>query len=676
MAGIFDPGIFDSGIFDDSSAALTVSVPAAVVTVSAPVPGIGPPLTVSIPAAVVTVSGPAPALPSVIRVPAALITVTGPAPVPYSVGTTITVEIPAALITLSVHVTPAIRISVPAATVTLTASAPHSGILIAVPPAIVTLNAHPPYVTRAGAGIRTGPVRVFIGFHEILYPSLEAGLWTEEVLGGVSAAGLVVHDRTLTGFDPEPHEDVLITVRATGWVLFHGETIAPAFDIEPVREYPVWTISCAGYKLAERLVGAPNGNQYWRPNATEPYQPIDADAISAGNDQVTVRNWLDAYFRFPDGSAARTTTYVHNYVPGAFLGAEENIMWLYNATTDLQAALESLAAAAEDVNVQFGLWADDELYWLGIPDWRDLTAGGSQGDLPSSPIDFGTGGVSIRLKLSGTKDGSAMPEKLYVQGATTYVLADDGGTVVKGGSGWYPDLPWKYERQAYLGAPSAWSETNRNRIAGFAMRRAAHSTLRANLAINEANTGGLRPGMVANVSDPRLPGSMQNGSGTGRFVIQRVHTTVSHGIDPATGNPHNFATDIDIGDGAAARIGQWTTRQRVSTTAVGPLAQPPIVTWVTDWQDFGAIGSNETRTFVSTPVNGKGDPWGPPGMPITFVVHAHDSDGNVVLSEGSTDPVTTVTDQDGKARGTFSSSLTRDDLYYAIEVQSVQEPAV
>lgn len=503
------------------------------------------------------------------------------------------------------------------------------------------------------------PVRVYLDGNEIDGNLVEWSLTCDEVLGGVGTATWILNDKGLTGIEIEPHQDVKFVIRSSGWVLWHGETMAPSWLIRPAQTFLTWTVPCRDYNgaLTERLVGAPDGTNFWRPTATDPYRPIDPVATSYATDDVTVQFWVGHYLVI--GAAIDTTTYVHRYIDNAFLGAPENVMNLYDAMTDLQSALLTLASAAT-VNIQFGLCADDKFRWLAIPPWQDLIGGGDTGDLPLAPYAIGTGGVEP-MTLTATKDGQAMPEAVYAQGATTFVL-DDMLNPVAGGSGWRPDVPDASLRQAYLAAPGAWSEINRNAIGDSAYRRAQYPTLRGSLTLQGFD--GWRPYQAVVISDPRMPDSLQDGT----FVIQRVQTTLYSGT-----NVREYT--IDFGDGPSGAASTYATRQQIAPVAVGPAALPPIVTWVVDWQDYGPIAANETRNLVSTPVNGKGDPWGPPGMPVSFVVHATDTDGNPVAAEGSCSPSSTTTDKDGKARTVFSSSTTRSDLYYTVEVDSLVTPA-
>lgn len=528
------------------------------------------------------------------------------------------------------------------------------------------VEADPP---TAGGGL--SPLRLFID-------SLEVGAveWSangEEVLGGIGRATVVVQDRLLTDWEPRPHADVVITIRDTGWRLFHGEIMLATLSLPPGMPIRRWELQCRDYngQLDERLVGAPV-QVFWRPNDTEAYRAHDPAAVSGGTDEVTIEQWADAYFRFPDGTTVDTDEYVFEYVPNSVLGAEEFILHLEDATTTLRGAVDLLAAMA-DVNVQDWIDPDKKWHHQAIPAWPDLIDNDDPTDLDDAPYgivdladnpdgttEIGHAGITI------TVDGQTMPEQLYAQGATGYVYDPNVSvTVVVGGSGYLDDgIADPAKRQAYLPIPDAWEQTRRDAVLIAAMTRAVRAALRATVWVTgwrDPATGwesrdGWRVGQRLPVSETalqRLPVSMRPG---GRFVIQRVAWSL---IPRGNDIPAHLRYGLDIGDGAIARISQ---RQRNQIEAPrGPAAQKPVVEWVVDALDLKPLAADESLDLVFYPRNGKGEAWAPPGMPVEFHVEARDADpasptyGDIVLAQGSFSPGTTTTDEDGRARTTFTA---------------------
>lgn len=651
---LFDPGIFDPGIFDVGN--ITVNVPAATITLTGPAPDIGT-IRIVVPAASLTLSGQSPA--SAVLVPRALVTLSSVAP-------RTAYRVPAAVITTSAPV-PTVR----------------SGTVVQVPAATVYLGVQA-RVSYGASGLT--PIRVYIGGIEVSDDVLWA-VQTEEILGGTGSAQFIVHDASNT-FDPTTHLEVFIDVRATGWPLFHGETMSPQFDIEPGRDYAAWTIPCRDYnaQLAERLMGAPDGGQFWRPDVFTPYIAVDPTAISAGTDRGTVQTWIRNYFRLPNGIVPDTGTYVGEYIDNAYLGAAANIMWLYTATTTLQSALEELASNAE-VNVQFWLMPDDRFAWLQIVPWQTLTAGGSQGDLPSAPNELGGEGIAIRLRMTGTKDGSSQPQALYVQGATGYTISDDATVVVAGGSGWYPSAPATTMRQAYLSSPQSWTEERRDRIADAAWRRSLAPTFRGSLTVIEENMGGFRAGQVVTVTDHRLPESVSSGfvlggvpgdgfadltwATSGRYVIQRVQTSL------LPGSTH-LSTVLDFGDGPVSRI-SGATRNTISDHAaeIAERAKPIVADLFVDFADISPTKAGDRRRFTVTPQNELAAYWKLEGSLINFAVTVYDADTEAIVltSDASVSPSSAAADRDGRARGELVCDSARDDLKYEVSAYITVVPA-
>lgn len=289
---------------------------------------------------------------------------------------------------------------------------------------------------------------------------MEWSMTTEEVLGGAGRATLVVQDRTNT-WEPEPHWDVQVVVRGTGWVLWRGEIVTEPEELPNKMPWRKWNIDCADYnnELEQRLVGAFDGKTWLDPGGFGFFVNIDPFASSLATDKLTVQQLLDHYIRV-DGTALETTTYVNEYLADFF-----PISWEYST---LQKALEDLAARILD-NLQF--WVDPDLnfHWITIPAWQDLATDAvttsidetvssmaSLGpEAPSdefvlAPVELSDDGLATGFSdLKFTFDGSAMPEQIYVRGATGYVYnsppipaVDETKTVVKAP---VPGSPASYE---------------------------------------------------------------------------------------------------------------------------------------------------------------------------------------------------------------------------------------
>lgn len=554
----------------------------------------------------------------------------------------------------------AITSTPPAGVVTTTgAAATLMGIVVILTSGVVTTTG---FAFTTTSSIAEGPVRLFLDGQEIGGDTIEWDMTTEEILGGIGTGHLTVQDRAplTSGWEPRAHMDVLVTIRSSGWVLYHGETLQPSLTLAPALGYRIWKMECQDYnaQFAQRLLGAATDTAY-RFSVDQPYIFIDADAVSYATDKITVQQWIDHYLKIPYGTID-TSTYVFEYVDNAFLGAEENIMWLYAAYTDLQSALEELASTAE-VNVQGWLMPDDKYAWLAVPTSQSLVALGDPGDLPAAPVALGVGGTSI-MSLEVQKDGRAMPQVLFGQGATGYTLDPDTGQPVAGGSGWYPSgPPSPYQRQAYVSIPNAWTEERRDRLLAAAYRRGQSETIR--MTITTQGVDGWRAGQYVDVTEPMLPPSMQDGSGTGRFVIQRVATALYAGTDTRV-------YTLDLGDGPTGRIAQYANRDwniYHPKRAVGPAAKPITFQLFVETKDETPVKAGDRRAYKATPQNGVAEYWTLAGLPYIFGVDVFDSDGALVDAmdtDATVDPTSATSDINGNGFFDLVADTTRDDLQY------------
>lgn len=497
----------------------------------------------------------------------------------------------------------------------------------------------------------------------------------EEVVGSVGRATVTIQDRDVdSAFEPEPHTSVLIRIRSSGWVLFRGESMVSRVELPPGVPWRRWVIECRDYngQIGERLVGAPPGGIYWSLTPEDPPQPIDPSGMSWATDAASIQNWVDSYMLLPTGEPIDTATHVHEYVPNDILGDPRYIMNVQQDMTTLADMVSRLAAMA-DVNVQDWICPDRHWHHVEIPPWEGIAGAG---DLELAPYELwdrvyapdGTTAIG-HAGINFEFDGQTMPEKVYAQGATTFVF-DGENPEVTGGSGWVPGLPNRTERQAYLSIPDAWDQTRRDLVAGSALLRAADPVMRASVEVRGwmdpdthqlESRDGWRAGMVVTIRDPRLSATMKS---VQDFVIQRVGWSLVAGT-------RLISYSLGFGDGPPSRGAQ----RRVNEIDKKPKPKKPIVTWVVDAKSVGDIAPDESRDLVFTPVNGLGEPWGPPGLPVEFRAQAYDSDTEVeVLGQGSFDPDSTTTDDDGKARTTFTAG-SQENLYYKLFCESDIGPA-
>lgn len=509
---------------------------------------------------------------------------------------------------------------------------------------------------------------------EVLWDGVEIGgiEWNangREILGGIGSATITAQDRNVDStWEPRAHHDVKIRIRATGWVLFHGESLQPRLELPPGMPWRRWVVPCRDYnaQLAERLVGAPAGSIFQGdPNDPDLHYPVDPSAVSASTDEVTIQEWYTDYFLLPDGTPVDTATYVFEYVPNGILGDPRFAIDEQDGMTTLAGMIAALAALA-DVNVQDWLDPDDNHHHQAIPAWEALIGEDPPADLDAAPFELwdrvyepdgetaiGHGGITVEL------DGQTMPEVVYVQGKTTFVY--NGGDVTTGGSGWYPDPPNRMQRQAYLAVPDAWDQSRRDIVAAAALERAGSEILRTVVKVVgwlDPATGqlesrdGWRCGQLLTIRDPRKPYRMRLAE---RFVIQEVAWRQLEGTEV-------FVYDLAIGDGPPQR----SSERRVNDIPTGEKAKPPMFRWVpVDAEDLPDIVAGSVVELVFTPNDRFDETVYPVGMPVTFRVVAYDEDENVVPDQGSCDPASTTLDTDGRARTTFTAGDI-EDLDYEI----------
>lgn len=553
-------------------------------------------------------------------------------------------------------------VAIPARVVTWTGTAPTvgSGVVVAIPAGRMEFASNT-YVTNSG--IAAGPVRLFLGGIEMDAARVEWDISCDEVLGGIGTAHLRLQDRLplTSGYEPSAHEEVLVTIRSSGWRLWHGETLKLHCDIpfNTSPAYRIWDIECQDYnaQLTQRLLGAPGGSLFYRATPDEAWQPIDADAQTGSTDKVTIQRWFTHYFRLPTGVAIDTDTLVGEY---GTAGADTH---LYQATTTLGAALEEIAGYS-DTNIQAWLTPDDQYAWLKIVPWQDLTAGASPGLLPAAPVALGTGGTAL-LALNLDKDGDAEFDQFYIQGATTYAHDDIAGDLV-GGSGWYPDSPSPLKRQAYYSAPAAYTKAQRDAVGAAILARSQDEVLRMEAIVQGVD--GFRAGQYVSVTNQYLPPSLQNGSGRGVFVIQRVATSLYAGTDV-----RQYV--LGLGDGPMRQILQYSAggdqgaAKAAGATPTGPAAKPPIFDLYVEYdQPTVPISHGQTRGIRAYPQDRINAFYQLAGAQITFILEAIDmATEEVVPTSDATLSLTSVTaDTDGAGRTTLTADSARDDLKYHV----------
>lgn len=509
----------------------------------------------------------------------------------------------------------------------------------------------------------TSPIALYYDGTEV--GALGWAMEFEEVLGGIGRASAVIQDRANSEWEPEPHHDIKMTIRSSGWVIFRGETLQPSCKIGPEEaRFRTWTIPCRDYNgwVSEALFGAPDGGNFWRPNDKEQYRAIDPYAVSTGSDKDTIAAWGEHYRpTIPNGEEIDWDTKVFDH------GDPLQPIDQQDAMSTLGAAIGLLASLLE-VNVQD--WLGPDMVWrhVAIPSAAQLLVDGVADDLDEAPVAIGPLEDGHHMGLEWAWDGQAMPEQLYGQGQTGFTHEDLKADAA-GASGFYPvnpDLPNvpvgqdALKRQAYLSMPSAWTRAEGIRITGHALARGEDPTLRASFSIEGID--GWRAGQVVTINDELLPISLQ---GSHKFVIQRVHGT----LYPGTDLRHY---DIDIGDGAVDRseTGSGVHADPNAAPDAAVPAKRPVITWRVEWvndngnPDLNPIDAGETRNVIAHTENALGEQAQPQGTVVTFGVVATDVDpdsptfGDIIPAMGSFSPNPATTDQDGKARSVFTAGAT------------------
>lgn len=290
----------------------------------------------------------------------------------------------------------------------------------------------------------SNPILLYLNGVEV-GDNMEWDATTEEILGGIGRATFTIQDRT-NSYEPQCHWDVKAVIAATGWVLYRGEIITEPIMLVDGMPWRKWQISCAdaNYELDWRLVGAIDGTVWEDEDGYGDWIAIDPYANSLADDAQTVQALFDHYFRF-NGDAVGTSTYVEtNLAPGSFAP----VFWTYST---LRGALDDMAALVAG-NLQHGITPDLEEHWQILPAWYELVGGSTTtifptvpGGLGSAPMDVDndTPGSGVS-SLSWTFDGSAMPDQVYVKGATGFSRSGGTGDFGTGDTGPAPSPAGKY----------------------------------------------------------------------------------------------------------------------------------------------------------------------------------------------------------------------------------------
>jgi len=285
----------------------------------------------------------------------------------------------------------------------------------------------------------TGPISLYLnGVERIDEHGLEWDWSTSEQLGATGDATLIVQDRDNT-LEPAAHWDVKLVIKSNAHVLWRGEVTSFSLELPDKFPWRRWNLQCSDYngEMPLRLVGAYDGKIWIDTSGLGIFVNIDPYASPLETDKLTVQSWFDHYFRVND-EAVDTDTFVVSYL--------ENLDKMYMQEPsygNLQQALEDLAALIIQ-NLQFWIDPDLNFHWVAIPAWQDLLVDaiatelddtlstsalmfpeGSIAGLEFAPYTVSdVGDLETDIGFSDLKfelDGGAMPEQVYVKGATGYV---------------------------------------------------------------------------------------------------------------------------------------------------------------------------------------------------------------------------------------------------------------
>jgi hypothetical protein len=378
-------------------------------------------------------------------------------------------------------------------------------------------------------------------------PASNAAEWDatwEERIDGVGAASLTVQDRNNEpGLNYGRRRDI---VRMTVGVdnVFFGEVTRSRIDLPPGRPFRKWKITCSDWNtlLDLRLVGVPDGNHFTTDDGGRTHYPVDiypvadpydAEAHSWPTDKETIHRLFVSYIRLPepDLSFIDAVTYVKNYLPTAalWINGEPRIHWDH---TTLRSVMDELRGYAK---FPLFYWVDPDLklHWTLLPDPTINRAALGLPALFPQPVAAASAPAIVADDLSGPGtriggrdlfmeyDGSYMPRRAYVSGATDFIY--NGGNTIEQGTGWAHGSVSLGRRRArhVLVDAQAVTTTARNAIAGHYERYGERARIKGSVTVAgrpDEMIDGWRVGQQLTVIDARLPDALNNR----KWPIQRV----------------------------------------------------------------------------------------------------------------------------------------------------------
>lgn len=449
--------------------------------------------------------------------------------------------------------------------------------------------------------------------------------------------------------------------------LFDGEITGSTLELPVGMPWRRWPITATGWRTMWdlRLVGVPDGQQWYSLDGGLTYFANDPNAYCAGSDSQTIR---DLYGHYTGGGPAfDTTTYVFTYIPapGLFdpVTNQPRVTWTNNTVAG---AIAEIAGYAPFPVFD---WLDpaNAHHHVAFPEsGTGAGSGGAAGGpltllfpegnsaaTPSAPAvisDVPGGGAIGGRGLRFIYDATFMPEQCYIVGVTPFIY--NGGDPKVQGTGWAGSRATAdiSKRQLMVDAQSI-TQADRDAVGQAFSRYGTRARIRGSVTIggNLAEVvDGWRCGQLLQIIDARLPDSLNGGL----YPIHRVAGSLIAGR-----NDTRYYT-LEFGDGPMPR---FSAKFRSTTQKIVTPRQPAYrhkVTW-----DATRIDPGTTHVVTSQMVDPSDKPVRGAGIPVTWSLTVTDQFGPI--AEGSISPTSAITTPDGTTQSLVTIGPTGGTWYDA-----------
>ena len=439
-----------------------------------------------------------------------------------------------------------------------------------------------------------------------------------------------------------------ITLKILGAIAFDGEIVSAQLDLPPGVPWRRWKITATDWNtvLDLRLVNVPAGYMWTSVDGGKTFLNVDPNAQVAGNDKLTVRDFMAYYATQPDGTPFNANTFVFSYIPnGIIYNSLGQPNWEPNLRETLKSAFDGLRGLAS-IPIYFWIDPDSRLHWVALPDLATPT---NNPPAPAAITDVSPDGTTTvgGRGLTIHYDGTYMPQAIHITGVTDFDYNNGAGYLVNG-TGWANEVSGQSLRQISVDA-QATSKAQRDSVGGAYAAYGQRARVRGSVTVGKPLTSsviekvdGWRCGQMLQITDARLPPGISGKLWPILAVRGKLWSTI---------NVREYT--LEFGDAPSQH---FSAKYRTSPAAIQSPRQPSHTHQIF-FPNSNPLPSS-SQVLVSQMVDASKKPVRGKGVPVFWKVMATDSAGVVVPGQGSVSAIVASTDANGQTTATFTTGAT------------------